>query len=161
MGSDLVNLLLKYGWFILGFISLTQLITVPKRAAEIAGRTGENQESVRSFLYRYAIFITIPYFVLGSLQLLGGFDDLFYVLLGPLDNPYVLAAVLYIFLWWGIGAYIIFFRGGAKQIAEYGVMSRGAYTMSETNVKLLTAGSLIFLAVWMFVGRLVFPAAPF
>lgn len=152
--------MLKYAWFVFGIFALVQLAAVPIRAPSIAKSIGENSEVVRSFFLGYMVYVCVPYFVLGGIQVLGGFESAFYVFFGLFTNPYVLLAVLFILMWWALGAYFVYFRGGAKSLIRYGLV-RGIGMGGENGVKVIIALGLIGGFLGLVVFRFIVPPPPF
>jgi hypothetical protein len=160
MPDFIFDFVFKYAWFIFGIFSILQLISLPLRANAIAGQLRENSESVRAFLLGFAIYITVPYFVLGGIQLLGSFENAFYIFFAPLNNPFVLIALGFTVLWWLLGAYFIYFREGAKALMRYGLI-RGIGAGNETRVKLLLALGMVGGLFGLIVARFIFPPFAF
>lgn len=148
----------KYVWFIFGLFALAQSVFLLTRAGKIAASTGDDPAQARRFIFGYAVYYVTPYFVLGALQFLGGYDSAFYVFFAPLTDPFVLAAIGFFILWWALGLYILWARGGARTLIRYQLI-QGA--RNETFVKLFFGAGIVFIVVWVVLFRFLVPPPPF
>ncbi len=146
-----MDFLFKYIWFIFGLFAAFGLLFLPFRISRLAAQYPTEKEDIRKTLLITSIYYLVPYFVLGIIQLLGGFDTAFYIFFVPLTNTFALAAVAFMVIYYMIAICWVLLGGGAAKVVRYR-MVRGIGANNETFVK--------FFVVFMFLVGVVVITAP-
>lgn len=148
----------KYIWIIFGLFNLAGFFTIPMRVKKLS-KSPEEENEVRNFLVIVSLCFTTPFFLIGFIQLLGGFPNGFFVFFAPLDNVFVLAAILVMILLWAIVAYGVFFSDGAKKVIQYQLV-HGAMAKSEMVIKFIFGVALLGGLLSITVIRFLLPPLP-
>lgn len=85
-------LLLKFFWFGIIFVGAANAWFIQKRARPLIEKSAALQVDANKVSITLILLIGIPSAILGSIQLLAGYESPFYIFDDDLTNPYLLAA---------------------------------------------------------------------
>jgi hypothetical protein len=145
----------KYFWLLAVLVGLLNFAIMRGRVEALAIKRPELKHETRQVLIGYLLALTVPFFLLGILQLAGGYESPFFIFQENLNNPFVIASITVMVVWWAIIAYWVYFKNGVKalnilQIAYYN-RPTGELPL-KLSVALMLLGGILGL-IW---GRTLF-----
>jgi hypothetical protein len=110
---------LRYFWFISIPLGVYNYWLSKKLAGGAFDEPQEAREEFESFLRTYYLYMTIPFVILGGLQLAGGHPSPLYTLSGDFSDISVLLSWIVLFAGWiGLIAWV-FLGGGDAKLSKY------------------------------------------
>lgn len=158
----LFQFVFKYFWFLAPIIAVLNFIPTRARINSVVRLHPELASGANGILFGYFMFLSVPFILLGVIQLAGGYETPFFIYTAPWNDPFVLASLGVIILTWLILGYWIFFRDGARKMIDYqiiygtGLMGLAGISKSEGGVKLGWAISLLGVILIFVFGRFMF-----
>lgn len=129
----------KYFWFICAIVGIMNICIF---------RLKLKNEKVDSKIFKsLAIFFIAPYILLGIFELLGGYDNCFYIFSNDYKNIFLLFSWLTLAVTWIIPFFWIVFRNGARKLIEYRQVLLGDTSYSNENETLLKVKVTLFLII--------------
>ncbi len=133
---DVMIYMFKYFWFIGAFIGLINILFYWVRISPVVGKKPElRADAGRLFLGLFFVLV-LPYFILGGLQLLGGFSNMFYVFSKDISNVYLVISWAFIALVCAIVLYW-FYIGDAARVVLLFRDQIGGLPNNETQIKMI------------------------
>lgn len=148
-----MEIIFKYFWFLGGIIGVINGLTTRYKINQLTGKNPERYEVEEANKVMKGAFLshTLPYFAIGILQLMGGFDSFFFIFSKDYNNTYlllswlVLAGCMVSLLYW------VWIKNGAAIIVKY----REALGQNLPNNELLTKGIISLMVLGGVIGFIV------
>ena len=155
-----MGLVFKYFFFLAALIGVINSAVQKSKLSQFIKNTPNNSEESGKILKGYTLSLTVPFLLLGIIQLAGGYTSPFFVFSLNLSNIFVFLSWLVLICSWGLLFYWIFFKDGAKILVRYNMIN-GTKTINELTVKiyvvLMILGGIVGLVVGssMHIGDMV------
>jgi len=150
----------RWFWALMILVSLINLVAMRSRTDKLAQGDPQKKKMYTKILNVSYGSSIITFLVMGIGILIGGVPTMFHFFRPQDGNPFVLALLALIVVFWSLNFYWVFFRGGAQILAEH----PGAVTKWE-NPLLIKLSALLMLVggiVGIFMMfRIDFPADEF
>lgn len=142
----------KYFWFLCAIVGLLNILFIKLRVKDNNFDSEDDINSARRLLKGLSIYLTVPYFLLGIFEILGGYDNCFFVFSNNYNNIFLLLSWMTLVATWIFSVYWIFAKDGARKLIKYGnVLSENKNNLNETQLKLgVTLFFIVIICVLIF-----------
>lgn len=131
----MTKLIFKYFWVLAVLSGFLNYLFIRHRALRNSMDEKDNEE-LKNLLRGILAYLTLPFLLIGILQMLGGFQSLFFVLSRDYHNPYVLLSWIILISWWVLTLYWVLYKDGTTLLIKYQHIFRGNFPSNETMIKL-------------------------
>lgn len=152
MPSNSQGIFLRYLWFIIALSGIINYCYAKYRVQKALGPKDPDTPKMMRFLFQFLCVLTIPYFLVGVLQLIGGFESPFFIFSQDYQNTYLALAWMVIIGTSILVAKWVLFQGGANILVEFNSIMRNKAPGSETVIKFWAVVAVVFLLVFLIVG---------
>ena len=112
-----MSFILKYFFGIGILIGLMNTIYVRNKMIKINQNIEDDE--IKYFVKWYGICMTIPFFLIQLFQLLGNYQNCFFLFFRDFNNPYYFMAFITLVIFWALLLYLVIIKNGADVIAKY------------------------------------------
>ena len=127
-------MLFRNFWILGVIVGLINSYIIRSRILSIVRQNPELKQEGEQLTKGYFFALTLPWLILGVLQLAGGFSDFSYMFSRDLNNIYVLLSRGFIIFCLLLYLYWMVFRNGARSLIKFKLI-RGLFSENERGLK--------------------------
>ena len=127
-------IIFKYFFFIAVLFGIINGVILKSKTTQFINENPQYKEESNNVFIGYTLSLSVPFLILGMIQILGNFDSPFYIFSRNISNIFVLLSWLTLICSWALLFYWTFFKEGAKILIRYNIFG-GSKPSSEVFVK--------------------------
>lgn len=127
-----MQIIFKYFWLIAVLVGVVNHVIIRSRVQKLVENQPDLEQDAPTVLNGYLLFMTVPFLLVGMVQLIGGFESPMFLYDRNLGNPFALIADGIILFCLGVLAYWVYLRDGAQTLIRFQLLEN---VSSVTQVK--------------------------
>lgn len=133
---DMMSYIFKYFWFIGAIVGLINTSISWLRINPVLIKKPELRADAQKLFFGLFFILVLPFIVLGILQLLGGFNNMFYIFSRDFNNLYLISSWASLALTYFIVLYWFFFKDAVRIVIIFREYI-GRFPDNEAQIKAL------------------------